>query len=196
MSTIGFIRHGVTRWNAEGRLQGQIDIELSGEGVAQAEALASRLAAESWDCIYSSDLQRARGTAEIIANRMGLKDVLTDIRLRERSFGKLEGTTLDERVAAWGSEWQSLDLGVESDEALTARALEFIEELTEIHPHSRILIVSHGGYLAQLYKTVFLEHEDEHLTNTSLTIAVREGGTWIKTLFNCTAHLHSTEQPT
>jgi probable phosphoglycerate mutase len=192
-TTFGFIRHGITAWNAEGRLQGQIDIELSPEGSRQAMALADRLAAEKqkWDLIYSSDLSRAEQTARYIADKIGGTNVITDVRLRERSFGLLEGTTVEERISRWGEQWAELDLGVESDEHLLARGLSFIEEMCEIHPNQNILIVSHGGYLALLYTALFDSDTDEHISNTSFSIAVREKDKWHKRLFNCTAHIQA-----
>lgn len=189
-TTLGLIRHGLTQWNAEGRLQGQIDIELSEQGVQQANALAMRLQGEDWDIVISSDLRRAQATAHIIAKQLGITEVHTDQRLRERAFGLLEGTTLDERITRWGNDWASLDLQVESDEQLIQRAMNFIEEVVLKHSHQRILIVSHGGYLALLYKTIFEEHQDEHVSNTSFTIAEYHEGQYHKRLFNCTTHLN------
>ena len=67
MTTIGFVRHGVTAWNKEGRAQGSSDIPLDDEGIEMAEHVAKRLAEEQWDVIYTSPLIRAKKTAEIIA---------------------------------------------------------------------------------------------------------------------------------
>ena len=69
MTTIGFVRHGVTAWNKEGRAQGSSDIPLDEEGIEMAEHVANRLATESWDVIYTSHLLRAKKTAEIIAEK-------------------------------------------------------------------------------------------------------------------------------
>jgi len=70
LTTIGFVRHGVTAWNKEGRAQGSSDIPLDDEGIAMAQHVAKRFAEEQWDVIYTSPLIRAKKTAEIIAERV------------------------------------------------------------------------------------------------------------------------------
>ena len=69
ISIIYLIRHGETDWNQDKRIQGQTDIPLNARGRRQAEALAGRLSTVSLEMIYTSDLTRARETAEIIAAR-------------------------------------------------------------------------------------------------------------------------------
>ena len=64
------VRHGQTQWNTERRFQGHHDSPLTQKGISQAEALARRLAKERLSALYSSDLGRARQTAELIAERM------------------------------------------------------------------------------------------------------------------------------
>ena len=72
ITTFGFIRHGVTAWNKEGRAQGSSDVPLDQEGIEMAQRLAERLAMEQWDVIYTSPLIRAAKTAEIIGEREDL----------------------------------------------------------------------------------------------------------------------------
>mgnify|MGYP001616981591 CR=1 FL=1 len=71
MTRFLLVRHGETPWNDQARYQGQEDIPLSEQGWAQAEHLAERLASESIDAIYASDLARARDTAQVVARRLG-----------------------------------------------------------------------------------------------------------------------------
>src|SRR5438445_11535878 len=80
------VRHGTTSWNREGRLQGHTDISLAEEGIRQAERIADRLASLTVDAVWSSDLSRASGTADAIAQRHGL-DVRTTCLLRESGLG-------------------------------------------------------------------------------------------------------------
>ncbi len=89
------VRHGETHWNVEARIQGQGDSDLTATGIAQAEAIAERLAAERFDLLVSSDLGRALATARRIGERCG-HPIATDQRLRERHFGAGEGLTYDE----------------------------------------------------------------------------------------------------
>ena len=99
MTTLLLARHGETDWNRQLRIQGSSDIELNDLGRRQAQALAQDLTDVELDAIYSSDLARARQTAEPVAATHGL-EVRFDPRLRERSFGSWEGLTredIDER---------------------------------------------------------------------------------------------------
>src|SRR5690625_2980551 len=98
--TIIFWRHGQTDYNAAGRLQGQSDIELNATGVRQAEIAAPRIAELGPTRIISSDLLRAKRTAEVLVDLTGLP-VELEPRLRERSFGLWEGLTHAELEAGW-----------------------------------------------------------------------------------------------
>src|SRR5512133_2376807 len=98
-------RHGQTDWNAAGRWQGHTDVPLNETGRAQARALAERLRGEGIAAIASSDLARARGTAEIVAAVLGLRVDLLDPDLRERRFGIFEGLTLRECEQRHPEDW-------------------------------------------------------------------------------------------
>ncbi len=84
------VRHGETDWNRARRMQGHIDIPLNTEGLRQARALGAALASEKLDAIYSSDLQRARVTAQAVAD-VHQMTVVIDEQLRERCYGVFEG---------------------------------------------------------------------------------------------------------
>lgn len=149
-TTILLVRHGETDSNAEGRIQGQTNTPLNERGRAQAQALADELAGESIAAVYSSDLDRARETAEILAARLDLP-VVVDPALRERNFGSWEGRTVDELEARWPgawARWREGDEGegdVEDHLALAARVRDAIHRLAAAHPGERILVVAHGG---------------------------------------------------
>ena len=98
MCTLLLVRHGETDWNAEGRLQGHTDRPLNDYGRTQARRLAEQLHGDGIAAIYASDLVRARETAEILSERLGLP-VLLDADLRERNWGSWEGLTPDERLS-------------------------------------------------------------------------------------------------
>ena len=188
MTTIGFIRHGQTAWNKEGRVQGSSNVPLNEEGIESAEKLANRLAGQQWDMIFTSPMNRAKHTAELIASRMPDVLVEEDSRVRERSSGLIEGTTEQERVQKWGPGWRELDMQFESADSVVARGLAFVEEQTRINPGKRILVVSHGSFIKRMI-AVLLEDEQYAVTieNTSLTVIEVENKTC--TLLNCTAHL-------
>lgn len=197
MLTLGLIRHGVTDWNLQKRTQGSSDIPLNAEGRAQAEALARRLQLQSkpWDALYSSDLSRARETAEIIAGPLGLS-VQEDPRLQEKGHGQVEGTTMAERIQKWGEHWQELDLGRESNDSVLQRGLSFIDSLVAKYAHKphRILVVSHGGLLAATLRELAPHIEKEGLPlNTSLTRLHYNATSWTCNTYNCTQHLITKE---
>ncbi|WGS49349.1 histidine phosphatase family protein [Paraburkholderia sp. D15] len=154
-----FIRHGETDWNRIKRIQGHIDIPLATTGLAQAQRLARRFADEAsrgarLDAIYSSDLQRARQTAQPIADALGLTLQLREA-LRERSYGAFQGHDSDEISQRFPDEyahWQTRDAGFappggESQRELYHRVLHAIEPLVAAHAGGRIAVVAHGGVL-------------------------------------------------
>jgi 2,3-bisphosphoglycerate-dependent phosphoglycerate mutase len=153
------IRHGETAWNADGRVQGHLDIALNDRGREQARALAGALAGETIDAVYSSDLQRARETAEAFALPAGLM-VRTDVQLRERMFGRLEGLTFAEIEQRWpedAARWRQRepDFAVGGGESLRvfyARCVEAATRLAAAHAGQTIALVAHGGVLDVLYR--------------------------------------------
>ncbi|WP_219836551.1 histidine phosphatase family protein [Paenibacillus sp. R14(2021)] len=188
---IGLIRHGKTDWNALGKIQGQTDIPLNTEGIRQAQALARRLVHEpmKWDAVISSDLKRALQTAEILAGALGIPLLAPDERLRERFYGKVEGTTEQERLQRWGTEWKQQALDQETDDALRSRALSFVEEAAAAVPAKQLLVVTHGSLLAQLLQAMCSELTDKPIHNLSFSIMEREASGWTPLLHNCTLHL-------
>lgn len=104
MRTLYFVRHGQTDWNAEGRVQGRLESDLTPKGEAQARATAERVAAFGVDAIVASPLRRARQSAEILADVTGLP-VRYDERLVEWDAGEWSGHLYAELVERWPHEW-------------------------------------------------------------------------------------------
>jgi len=190
MTQIAIIRHGTTSWNKAGKLQGHSDIPLDEEGVQQALKLGQRLAGETWDLIYSSHLLRARQTAAIIAQELGIDTVIADNRLGEAGGGLIEGTTEEERVGKWGASWKLLDLGMESNTEVVARGRSFIEELLTEHSGKKILLVTHGSFIRQMLDALLpAMHPTPAMKNTSITRLQFSNENWHCELFNCVSHL-------
>jgi 2,3-bisphosphoglycerate-dependent phosphoglycerate mutase len=198
MTTIGLVRHGITEWNLLGIAQGSSDIPLNETGRQQAAALAERLSLEEpWDMIVSSDLVRAKETAEIIARCLKLPVSFFDKRIREMSGGLIEGTTEEERVKKWGPDWRNLDLEMESREDVAKRGTDFLEEVLINHKGKRVLMVSHGGLIGTTLKSMFPDRfKETDMGNTSITILENLESKWDCTLFNCTKHLAPSGQTT
>lgn len=147
-------RHGRTEWNVQGRVQGQTDTELDEVGREQARAAAARLATLEPVRIISSDLQRARHTAEELG-RLTRVEVETDKRLRELNFGEREGLTweqswerLPEGMRAWMSGDETKIAGAETHAQAGARLAECLTEaLRTLEDHQTLIVVAHGGVI-------------------------------------------------
>jgi broad specificity phosphatase PhoE len=156
VTTILLARHGESDWNRAKRWQGHADRPLTDAGRAQSRELAERLAETELEAVYSSDLQRARETAEIVAETQGLEvTALSD--LREVDVGSWSGLTRAEaeqrfpdayqRWVAGGEGW---DDG-ETYEQLSARILRAMQTIAAEHPGDRVLIVAHGGSIRAVH---------------------------------------------
>ncbi len=191
MIRIGFVRHGCTAWNKERRAQGNSDIPLDEEGKLQADCIGQRLAAESWEVIYSSDLQRAKQTATLIGQHIREAEVHLDARLREVNGGLIEGTTEAERIEKWGEEWREKDLGIEDRAAVVTRGMAFIQDVLQKQEGKHVLVVSHGSFIKHMLRTLFPGMDMEaSLDNCSLTLVTYQKDAWELELHNCTKHFH------
>jgi broad specificity phosphatase PhoE len=160
-TAISLIRHGETTWNRVGRWQGHADPDLTDEGLAQAEALATALVAEHartpWQRLFSSDLLRARRTAGCLAERLGLA-LEVDRRLRELDVGRWAGLTrieIEAREAELLAAFERGEPGVrpgggESRIEIRERSHAFLCEIAAQRTGERILVVTHLGVIRAL----------------------------------------------
>ncbi|MBI5135251.1 histidine phosphatase family protein [Candidatus Uhrbacteria bacterium] len=184
------VRHGETEENRNGILQGQGMGTLSALGLEQIRKLAGRFAQERFDAIYSSDITRARKTAEEIAKHHPNTPLTITRQLREVNIGAFSGKHKD------SVDWNNLPPDFEHDHQLVDRASQFIQSLMPQHFGQSILCVAHGRINAALL-SVLLEKphswidEIENLGNTSVNVLEREHtGAWRMDLFNDTGHLN------
>ena len=158
------VRHSTTSWNRQERLQGQTDIEIDVGGFMEASELADKLLPFKIVKIISSDLRRAMQTADVINKKLKV-DLVSDIRLRECSFGSLEGLTRAEAVNKYGKQvLKDLDnnyinydfrrFSGETREIVLRRHQEAIENYV---PEGIILIVGHGRGLNTLLYQLGIE---------------------------------------
>lgn len=200
MTLLHLVRHGRSLWNATGRIQGQIDIELDEIGLQQAQRIADRLEREPLTAIYSSPLLRARVTAEAIAARCKLP-VNPDVRLMEYDFGVIGGMTWTELAAShpelanrWLEDpWAVPVAGSEERAHFAARVMAAMQDICARYPTEQVAIVAHGGtfgvYLAAMLGLELNRRHPFHFGNTSLSLVeMREGVFHIHSL-NSTCHL-------
>jgi broad specificity phosphatase PhoE len=181
MLELYLIRHGKSTWNETGRIQGQTDVPLSEEGLQQAKALHKRIKAWSFDVVYSSDLQRAKQTAETALPDATLQ---LDQRLREIHLGDFQGRTWHDMTDAerdifsvqYAGPYHQKVPGGESNDDLRGRVVSWLADLPK---EGRVIAFSHGGFIASALYTIVgrpeVKHWKEsggwgfHLKNTSIS---------------------------
>jgi probable phosphoglycerate mutase len=204
MTTTRFclVRHGETDWNAERRLQGYTDIPLNAHGLAQAAQMAKALkkAHFQFDALYTSDLQRAKQTAQAIEDLYAVSATSHNL-LRERHLGALQGLTTSEAPLLEPELWQahlSRDIhqelrGGESILQFANRIKAVLQEIQEKYTGKTILIVSHGGALDMMYRIASNQALDAEraitVPNASLNWISCDGPNWKVDNWADTSHL-------
>lgn len=208
MTRILLVRHGQTEFNTRGIYQGQMDSPLTQEGIDQARALAPRIRTmDSCPTMYSSDLGRARHTAQLIADPH--HHVLAeDPGLRERDFGIFQGLRKSDvqtlHPAAWARH-QSGDPdyvipGGESQQQLLERVVGTTGRIAARHAEGLVVAVTHGGTLGAFVKYVLGLPVDARrrfdMGNTSISLFYLDGdGRWMVRFFGDLAHLPDLPTP-
>jgi broad specificity phosphatase PhoE len=156
MTMLMLARHGQTDWNLERRWQGHADPPLNETGRAESRALAVSLANVGLERVYSSDLARARETAEIVGSALEL-EVLLDPRLREVDVGEWSGLTSAEVAARFPDGYRRRHEGStgwergEPFEAMAVRVVAAVLSIAAAHADGRLLVITHGGPLRALW---------------------------------------------
>jgi probable phosphoglycerate mutase len=194
------IRHGETAWNAEKRIQGQLDIPLNATGHRQAQAMAEAIAHEPFAAIYSSGLGRARQTAEAAAQRLRLP-IQFRAELRERHFGIFQNHTAAEAAQRYPESFAKHTLrdpdydyeGGESLRVFAARVEAGLRAIAHEHTDQQVLIVTHGGVLDIIYRLAtgrdLSQPRDFLLPNAGLNWIDWTGADWNIELWADTEHL-------
>lgn len=183
------IRHGETEWNAQGRIQGHLPVPLNTRGAAQAEAVAVHLRDVPFDAIYSSDLLRARQTADLIAEVSG-HAIRDDERLREWDLGILSGmlrveADRDHPQAARIYREYLVDEAIPGGESIRQRFERVTGAVCDIaarHRRDTVVVVSHGGPLGDCYRRAVGKGVEERmkvdLFNASVNRIRIDGDKW------------------
>ncbi|MDO4242634.1 MAG: histidine phosphatase family protein [Actinomyces sp.] len=153
MTRLVLWRHGQTDYNAQGRIQGRVDIPLNEAGLAQVRAAVPALQGLDPVRIFSSPLGRAMGTAEALAAAVGLP-VEVEQDLVERSFGEFEGLTRKEMKERWPREYRAwrqgedpASVGVEPRNAAAERVGATLRRIARLSGDETVVVVSHGASL-------------------------------------------------
>ena len=157
------IRHGQSIWNAENRFTGWTDVELSDKGIKEAEDAGRELKDVKFDVIHTSNLIRAKRTAEIVISANSASfDVETkmDWRLNERNYGSLQGQNKAETAEKHGSEqvriWRrSFDVAPPDGESLemtAKRTIPYFKEeiIPDLEAGMNVLVSAHGNSLRSI----------------------------------------------
>jgi len=197
------VRHGETVWNADGRIQGQLDTELSDNGRAQALAVADVLGDLRFDAVYASDLVRVRDTAAPTCARLNVQPVL-DSSLRERHYGIFQTSTYPEAKVRWPEEYARFaardpEFGFVTGEKLIdfyRRAVDCVAGIARRHVGRNILVFTHGGVLEMVYRRAhdlpLTSPRDFQLPNASLNWLETQGDRWAVRAWADVSHLEST----
>ncbi len=194
-------RHGETKWNIMGKIQGHLDSELTEEGLKGAKRLKERIKEEDIDVIISSPLERAHKTARIIK---GDKDISIELdsKLKEINCGKFQGRKFDEVWHENPGEKKKIkdnpfDYIYPEGESLKffyERVSNGFTEIINRHYGKNILIVAHGGTIRGIVSSVFGLHEGKTwfkntVDNCSLSIYDYDGIDFKEIVYNDTSHL-------
>jgi broad specificity phosphatase PhoE len=161
-STFYIIRHGESEGNVQRILQGQADYPLTEIGKTESLELATKLQKIRFDSIFSSDLLRARQTAEILANERQTAVVTTQL-LREQTFGRYDGQPIEKfktelqelltahaRLSVEERFSNKIREDIESDEEMVGRFFTFLRETAISHVGKNVLVISHGAMMRTL----------------------------------------------
>jgi len=196
------VRHGETAWNAEHRVQGQLDVPLNAVGQAQAAAAAKVLSREKFDAIYSSDLSRARQTALETARLLSI-DVIEDKDLRERHYGIFERLTYAEVKVRYPEDYARFDArdpeyAFRTGEKLQDffdRSMAVLTRVARRHSGQSVLVFTHGGVLDMLYRHAkglsISAQRDFGIPNTGLNRVCFTADAWQIERWAEIAHLES-----
>src|SRR5574343_27237 len=197
---ICLVRHGETEWNAERRIQGQIDIGLNEVGRRQAVAAGRWLKQSGIVALYSSDLKRAWTTAQAIGAELGLQPAAVP-EMRERRYGVFEGLSYDEakqRHPAGYAAFEGRNAGYDFDNgesllAMFERVTGKLKQLAAAHAGQTIAVVLHGGVLDIINRFVRnnpLEMPRDFLIpNAGINWISEQAGVWRLETWGETEHL-------
>lgn len=156
MPQLILVRHGQSLWNLEDRFTGWVDVPLTDKGIQEARDAGTKLTGTKIDVAYTSTLQRAQNTLNIMLQSMGIEvPTIRDEALNERHYGDLQGLNKartaekfgDEQVKIWRRSYDIPPPNGESLKDTAARTLPFFDRciLGDIAQGKNVLVVAHGN---------------------------------------------------
>lgn len=199
MGTYYIIRHGETRANQSGIIQGHLDVPLAERGKRQAELVGKALSAVRLDAVCTSDLSRACETAQAIVRYQKCK-LIVDSRLRELHCGEMQGLTFAASRERFPEFFQAFERdplktrrpGGESLFDLYERSCRALEEIYRNYPEGNVAIVSHGGVVKCLLAYAAGQEVDPAspvVANASISVISRHDKGWHVLKVNDVEHL-------
>lgn len=188
MTKIYIARHGETDWNRAGKLQGATDVPLNEEGRKQAVACGAFFEQVAVKAIFTSPLQRASETAEIINEQLQVPLIKMDA-FRERTFGLAEGMTYEERSKVYPRKNYP---NQENFKVFRKRLVQGLKEIQQVYPNDEVVLIAHGAVIHTLFQIVknadfFPQHA--RLSNGGVSTIYSEDGEWWLEAYNDTRHL-------
>jgi len=190
---IYLVRHGETDWNTKLLYQGHTDIKLNKRGVNQAEFIAKEFKDKDIQVVISSDLKRAYKTAEIIKKTCGYKgNIIKDRRLRERSYGNLEG----QLYSLYHNNRK--DFTGEKDKVFFKRVNACFKSIMKKYKGNNMAIVTHGGVVRQIVSYILglKDYKKIRIYNASISEIFynKEKNAFFLLLLNSVSHLPKKER--
>lgn len=200
MRRLYLLRHGESDWNLSGKVQGSKDSELTEKGISQAESAGERLKVENIGSIYASPLKRAKLTAEVVGEKIGVSSKVEQ-DFQEMCFGHWEGRLLKEVQGDYGDEfmlWKKKphEFKVEGSESLIevqSRMLSAIETIKKTDDSENVLVVSHGTAIKAMVLGLLgidlSKYGNFSVSNTGITMIEFGDYNTVMRYFNDTGHL-------
>lgn len=197
MTKIYFVRHVMSEGNLYHFWQGQQDLNITSAGAKQLELLERVCESLEFDQIYSSDLYRAKVTAESVRGSRDMK-IIFDVRLREIFIGSEElepiGNTRRDRpwiTDSFNNDYMNFTCDGESMRDVSARMEEIIDEIALCHEGGSAAVVTHGGSIKAYLITHAVNAVPKLSSNASVTTVIYENGKVTVTDVNCEASVMS-----
>src|SRR3989454_4810975 len=185
MGYLVLLRHGESLWNLENRFTGWVEVPLSPKGEEEARQAGEKLKAAGlrFDCAFTSVLERAIRTLEIVLDVLGQRDIPVekDQALNERHYGDLQGLNKaetaqrfgDEQVHLWRRSYDIAPPGGESLKDTAARTLPYFEShiMPDVRADKNVIVSAHGNSLRSI--VMYLDNlSEEQVLDLNLATGV------------------------